>query len=560
MKNKLLTLVKMQLIATYGGIFSKGFFKQKENQKKLGTFILICFCMLPLLSVYIIFLNAIFSMTSALNQNGLILSFGVIGVSFVILFFSFMYTFTAFFISRDIEMMLTYPIKPSDIILSKLICILIAEYAFALPMLAPLFIINAIHSTVSVWYILFAIISTLLIPLIPICISAIISILIVRLFGMKVNAEKIQGVFTLVSLFLVIGMNLLFNNSSFQDTVADPNGLIASLMNDKFFLINQLASVYYPSKLVSSALVGGGSFIGIINMLGFILISALATYICVFLANKLYLSAVGLGLKSAGKSKRLMTKDEMDKSFKQSTKKWFVIMKYDFRVIIRTPIFAYNTLLMLPLMPLIMGISMSSSLGNMQVEIAQFFSSNPEVVSQIVTIALIFIGGFCITTSTSFSREGRAFWINQIAPISANDQLIGRSLVYLILNAIVNIIILSLMVILLSFPVGYALMCLICTTSFIIPATIMGLCVDAKKPKLDWDDPAMAMKKNTTPLLAMLFVLLYILVVGLLALLMNKFHIPAIVIMLVFTVLNVVLSVKLKSMFNDYYNRLLYLE
>jgi len=111
---------------------------------------------------------------------------------------------------------------------------------------------------------------------------------------------------------------------------------------------------------------------------------------------------------------------------------------------------------------------------------------------------------FTPAASSSFSREGRQFWISQVIPVSAKEQVKGKILYSYLVSALsIPLVILVSLVIL---PLGPVELIIVVAIGLLasLPAIVVSLLIDLMRPYLNWDSPQKAIKQNINVVLAML--------------------------------------------------------
>jgi hypothetical protein len=63
-----------------------------------------------------------------------------------------------------------------------------------------------------------------------------------------------------------------------------------------------------------------------------------------------------------------------------------------------------------------------------------FYEQFSMQINVFACVGMVVLSSLSTLTTSTFSREGSAFWINQVAPIRALDQMLGRSLGAVIVN------------------------------------------------------------------------------------------------------------------------------
>jgi ABC-2 type transport system permease protein len=217
-----------------------------------------------------------------------------------------------------------------------------------------------------------------------------------------------------------------------------------------------------------------------------------------------------IGTEESTSKKKALNSKEYSAVLKSSPQFISIFLK-DFKVLLRTPIYLFNcvsTVVIIPFIFIVMPLMTGT--GDMMSPIIGLIEANLE------TALLIFAGAFMMfsllnpTASTTFSREGKHFWINRSLPINYSSHIIGRIISPMVLHLATILAItigfnyfikLDLIYLLIPFVVGFL---------GGIPLSLIGLIVDLKRPLLDWTNPQRAVKQNLNVLIGMVANLIFI--------------------------------------------------
>lgn len=547
---KFFTLFKVQLKSSFN--LSQYISSVKSNKKQLWKLLAVVFFIAAIAPSYILYnglIQLLFDNLSMVNQQGVVLAAGVAGTSLAVLFFGIMYVFSAFFGAKDLDMLLALPVKPRYIVASKLGSIIAAEYLFTIPLAAPVFINYGVNIGAGILYWIYTVLTILMIPIIPLSIGTFIALLLVRIFGMRINIEKIQMIFMLVFLAAILGINFYATKTGASIQPGSEKEFIMQLISNNRYMIDAISKYYPPAKFAAEGALNYLSFSGLLNIILYGLISAAMFYLAVFTGDKFYIEGVTRGLGGAPSKNKKITEEEMQKSLGAVSSKFMSIFKNDFKILLRTPIFAFNNLLIVPLLPVIIFVSLSSSnkggLDALRLVYAQYGNE----ISVFFCVAMIMITGITTVTGSTYSREGSAFWINQIAPIRPIDQLLGRCMGAVLVNA--SLIILMAVALGIVAERNILLLFIIVIVSIIasLPLTIAGLIIDVLHPYLNWTDPAKAVKQNINVIFCMLAAMILAALFALMAYLMIKANISTYAILAAIALINALLTYGLSKFF-----------
>ena len=278
--------------------------------------------------------------------------------------------------------------------------------------------------------------------------------------------------------------------------------MITSL-KDNSGAINNAAKAFPSAKLAALSLLNSTSISGLLNLLIFLVISIIVLIIFVIAAQSLYFKgAIGIS-ESSSKGKKLSDKEFSKSSIQNSKLKSYVIK--ELKLLLRTPAYLQNCIIggviFPPIMLLIILFSNGSMSKNFNLPMNNTFLS-------IATSILLIATSFNMICSTAISREGEGFFIMKYLPISYREQILGKVLLGIIISIITDILMLIVGTIVFKINFTMIIMLAIISMVGIIFYSFLGIFVDLKFPKLDWDNEAKAVKQNFNGFIVMLALML----------------------------------------------------
>ena len=183
-------------------------------------------------------------------------------------------------------------------------------------------------------------------------------------------------------------------------------------------------------------------------------------------------------------------------------------MKREIISIIKTPVYLLNTIVGMFMMPLILFMMLKTAGENLEL-INNFYLDNRLVFLSVIIIGQVGLN-LGTSASTSFSREGKSFWLQRTLPIKTEDQIKSRILSSFIVQWIGMIAMLITIIYFSKMSIIDILIVTISGAILLIPSIQINLLVDVSNPKLDWTSPQQAMKQNTNVIISMGFNFIYL--------------------------------------------------
>ena len=154
------------------------------------------------------------------------------------------------------------------------------------------------------------------------------------------------------------------------------------------------------------------------------------------------------------------------------------------------------------------------------------------LVNLIGAAFIAFMAVFVPASSTSFSREGRHFWLSQVIPVPPGEQIKGKIYYSLLLTLLSVPLVILLSVLITKWSLLELIIILVVGLCAGFPVINLGLLIDLLNPYLTWENPQKAIKQNANAVWSMLaaavvFLLLYGVVMFLYKLAVADFYIYA---------------------------------
>lgn len=534
--------VRMQLNVNYGISALK--YRFTREKKKLWEPILIAVVipvtLLPLLALYTMLMSGIFAAGAVLNQPEIVLAIAFLFAQIVILLFGIFYIMGTFYFSQDIESLVPLPLKPYEVVGGKFAVIMVNEYLTAMPILLPPLIIYGAGTGQGLIYWLKSLLLMLAVPVMPLAAAALVIMVLMRF----VNFRRYKDLFAIIgglAVFVIsIGFSVVVQNVPGGNNPEYIKNLIASQSG----LIDLIGSRFPPSIWATKGLSEGG-FAGLGYFLLFLAVCALLFLLLLWLSNRLFYKALLAGREVARK-KRSLTGIQLNRQYGKAFSPVTAMMKREWKLLFRTPIYALNGLsgsIMGPFIVLIMFFAKGSDEDAMQLfEVI----NKPEAAPYVLLGGLglmLFTAGMNLVASTSLSREGQTFWITKLIPVSAKQQVTAKLLISYMISAVGVIVTGFIMWLFIKQPPVWVFSAILVGLLGAIPMVALNLLLDVFHPKLVWNSEQEAMKQNMNGGLGMLLSLFVLLILGIVTFVLLVLQLPMWLVFIALGVVSVILGI-----------------
>ncbi len=499
---KFLLLVRTGLRVNFGLslLKPKYLFRDKKDLWMVPLIGLGLVGLIPLLIFYVRLAVRLYGWLSPLDQQPALLTFALLMGQFLVLIFGFYYVISAFYFSRDLELLVPLPLASSQVLLAKFTVILVNEYLTVSPLVLPVIITYGILSRGGAAYCTRAVLTYLLLPVIPLAAVSLLVVGLMRLvnFGRKKDALILAGSLLLMS--GAIGAQFWINRSV---GAAPDRAAVIRFLAAPDGLVQQVGSKFPPSIWASKALAFGTTGSGPVNAALSIGVSLLL-FAGLFLAARRFFYRGLIGLSEQTARRRTLSRDRLERGIGSGSRPVRAIFERELRIMNRTPIFLLNGVLSVILIPVLFVVMWNTGkrASDASALLALVRSADATVAVIAAALFMTISGSLNGTASSAFSREGSQFWMSKVIPVSPADQVKGKFL-HSYAIALLGIAA-STLVVLFVFHLGtdivLAAAALALAASFVL--TAVGMIIDLARPLLTWTNPQKAIKQNFNVLLA----------------------------------------------------------
>lgn len=480
----------------------------KDFKKNISILLVLVLCLAPTYIGYVFISGSIAAVFGSLAMEQALFTLAFTAFCVIGLVLGSMSMISRLFLSKDNEFFAALPVKPSTVFAAKLTRLYRTQLLFALLFLLPISIGYFVYA-MDVLSLLISVVMIVLVPVFPLCVSALISVLIMPLASKVKNRESVAMIVSVIIMLVVVAGQLLLSKNM-PDNI-DENFLMDLLRNNSDF-VQSLSGIFPPAAWMAGATVGINT---LLNLLLALASAALAAFLVYFVAGKLYYKGSLAQLEShKGRGKSRGPAGKTSPIISLFKKEWMVILK--------TPVYAMNTFagaVILPMMMLIM------TLGNQEGGIGQLLKAiggDFWVIALVLAAFMAFCGGINTGGSTMVTREGKSFFILKLIPVPTKTIVQGKLLCAVSIGFVCTLIpavaIAFISGNVLATVIGFMLALLLAFADCCI-----CLLFDCYRPKLDWSNPTYAIKQSLNSVMCLLVTIVLLFMLGIAAVLVSIF-------------------------------------
>lgn len=527
---KFFSLLKLQINAQYG--FSLAAYNFKNDKKALWRAIGIGFAILialvEVIGLYSYLMYQLYQGALTLNTPQIVITMAAVVTGLLVLVFGVFQILGALFLAKDTELLASIPLSQGQVFFSKFALVLLGEYPITFLLMLPPVIIYGVGQNAGVLYYILALICIIMLPLVPLVISAFVSLILMNI----VSKSRRRDLITIVGSIILILLMLVGQSYLMNKMPEDSQGFMITILNSSNAFIEFMGRAFPPAIWITKILAGTGGEI-LLNLLYLFLISVGAFAIVYLMASFIY---------QRGATAQLETESRTGKAkitYKKSSRV-LAIFKNEILIIVRTPVYALNSLIMVLLAPLLLVLPLigGDMAADSDLQFIYGFVENSEAQRWIILILAGIITLIVLINpalSTTFSREGKHIWILKNIPVKPEVQVLGKffagysiSFVGAFLSAVATMF---------SFKISLIniIMVIILSGLALIPICAVGLYVDMINPKLTWNNPQEAIKQNFNAVIGMLSGVVMLTVFGAIAYFITKLNFNVYIIFVLMT-------------------------
>lgn len=499
--NKIISLIKTDLNITYGLSSIKYSFKNKKNRWQILVFGLAMLSLIPTYILMINGLNGMYDIYNGMGQKSMFLLSGFLVSQVMVFVFGLLYVISKYYFSNDLAHLVPLPIKPSYILGSKFVTLMVSEYLTSLPIILPFVYIYGTKGGEGLLYWIYAFLLVATLPIIPLVLASIIIMIFMKYtnIGAKKDLMRIIGAVLFIVVMIYVQMKI---QTIAQQALLQGDNFFVNLITDSNILVKKLGLGFPPSQWGALALANSSNALGLINLLSFIGVGIITFFIMMFLSEGLFFGGL-IGNIEVSASKGKSGKKMSIKETTRETKPYIALAKKEIIMLFKTPVYLMNAVggvVMVPIIMVMTGVaggdeSMTMLLGSM--------GNNTNLVTLVGIAFIVALGMLNSIGPTTFSREGNCFWIQRTLPIRPEDQIKGRVLSSLAIQALGVVALIASASFIIKINITTMILIAVLGLLGSIPMTQIGMVIDIIRPFLTWDNPQRAMKQNLNVLIGM---------------------------------------------------------
>ena len=465
-------LTKLQVSSLFGInkiLHMKNEEEKKQGKRALGSLIAMVFALGYLSVLYSIMMANTFRMFNTLPT---LLDIMAMAASILILMFSIFETKGVLFGFGDYDIVMSWPVNVRAVAASRVLSMYAYNFVYALLLLLPAGVIYAVMAAPPIWYYPLYLLLMLLLPALPTIIGALIGTLL-TLATARMKKSSLANV--ALQMVLVFGLMIVSMRSGMA--FEDPSKL-ASFAE---MFRPMIQRVYPPALWFQDALTLGS----LPSILWLMLLTLVTISLLIFWLGRSFVT-INSRIKSKPRGETFVMRRQVRAS------KTSALFTREMKRYLSSSLYVSNTAIGY-LMMIIAGVALLVKAE----DVLKFLEMpNLSMLPSLMPFVIGWMVSMGATTASAISMEGKSLWIIKSMPVSATEWLTAKLKVTWVLS-IPSIFITSTLIVLGLRPgLMEILWMYLLPLAYTFCFSILGLWLNLRMPRLDWQTEAEAVKQG----------------------------------------------------------------
>ena len=399
--------------------------------------------------------------------------------------------------SKDAPWLAVLPVSSTQIFAARLTMIYLYELLLNVGVLLPAVVMYCIGKSGWPLIALRSLPVILLTPALPLAVIALIAAGLMRISAFSKHRDSIvMGLSLALSLVYVVAVTRM--NSGDATWMEQ----LAMRMLQKNGLVEIVTAKFPPVRWGVHAIAGSWGELAL-----FVAASVASLALILLLFGPGYLTQALLGTEVSAVRHRRERAGE--KTWRQSSR-FFAQFRHEWRMLLRTPAWAYNALAGVVIMPLMLAVGFITGASNAGADglsgLQGLINTLPQSFILLACAALMNFGSMVNpAAATAYSREGTQYATVLTWPMNTRTRMLAKLAVSLSINAACSLVIGTIGVFALHLRPLTLLGAFVLSQLIGFVPSALALAMDMRHPILGWMNETQAIKKNSHTAFCMLF-------------------------------------------------------
>lgn len=518
---KYLSLIKLLFVQQYRVKPTEG---KRRRAGTIAAYIVLAVCFLPMLIGLAGSMYLLGSLSKGLENVENIAATLLFVCQGVVLLFGVQTLITNVFSAKDADKLLFLPVRSSTIFAAKLTVAYLNEVITTAVMLIFTLLPFGIGYSAQAWYYLLLIPALLLVPLLPMLVSAIIAIPLSAIITKLGKNGVVKTVLQVVMFAIIMGVYLLgMYELGFIGGSGDADGGsdLANILLEKLQSMGGAMKYVHSDFTLASAMLGASFGAVMLNLLISLAENALLFGLVLLLSVPFYHWMLSSSVESAGGGRRKRVKPSDLAVKNQGVVKELIFT--DIKRVMRESQMGFQcilSLIMLPLMVVVFYFCFSITGEGEQSVVAMLQGQALyQGIAPVVFLAYMSLLGMSgnVLGIYPISRENKSIYLVKSLPVPFNKYLLAKVILSTSAMLISDFLMCLLTVVLFGIEWYFGIAMLLVMGALGFGAMCITTLIDLKSPKLGWTNFNQSLKNAKNSWMAMLVGLVVSVIIGIIS-------------------------------------------
>lgn len=456
--------------------------KQRRSKSALIGYLALYAFVLVAVGVSFFGMAVLFISTIGKLENGGWIYFGIMSLM-AILIGTVIDAFSAYSVlykPKDQDILLSLPIKPGELLLSKMISLYIMGFVYSASVYVPMCLAYDFMAEFNVLIFICQLVNLFVLPLLVVVLSCLLGY-VVALFSKVFKGNNFVSVFVSLVFFGMYYYVMIRLNALLQEIVAYSLEIAGAI---KTFM--------FPIYHLGLSLCGN-----IDSLLIFIVFVAVVFFICYLMLSHSFIKI----MTSTDGTKKVKFKRE----FIRSSSVDRALLKREFKRFTSSTIYMLNCGIGIFIM---LGLVVIAIINKTRVdEFILYLSDYGMDMNKYVPLGVLLMAVFICSTNAisapSVSLEGKNIWIVQSLPLRAYDVLKAKRNLHMIMNIVPAVFSIIVLGVVFKIDVISVVLLILSVVLYITFHALLGLFCNLKRPVLDWMNEQVPVKQSMAVMIAL---------------------------------------------------------
>ena len=469
--------------------------------KAFGWILLAIFLVADFGFMFVMMDVGMYNALAPLGMQSFMLLYAIVVSSVLVFLFAFI-TSLSFFSSAQYEsLFLTMPLRPASILAGRMATVYVIEAPIVFLVMGVAAVIYGINDHPGFGFYLSMLFNTIAMPLVPLAISYLILVPLMSVSRWLRRKNTILYLGGFVGVMVALGFN--FYLQKMMARIEDP-ALLQQLLTKNGLNFAGIANWWPPAWLaMKAAAKENGIFGAFAATVANLALGAGLTVGVAFVFGKGYVKILA-NFGEARAVKGRLNRNQADSIFRE--RPFFLsLVQREIRLMNREPMYFLNGPFVILLLPIIFAITFIAQGDTMRDAVSQLRPYLAGQASYLIPAGIgIFLAASTSIACTAFSRDAKSLPILKSLPLSPRD-IIAAKLAHALVFAAAGIALGTIGgAIMLGITALDTIVALVLAILGSLALNMAGLTLDTFLPRLSWENPMSAMKRNPNTVIMIL--------------------------------------------------------